>query len=209
MRTLLVIGLLLASRATASGQVLASSADTLPRRLKVEGNTVPLSMGHLCRVGVAADFVFIGGQRFELQETADAEQLFFVSAERDRTIRELLWLQVEEILPGLKGGYTYAQDSNRVVNTLALKLDIRTNRGTPPAGSDGAAMRSYVTSRGYVFPPLAPRLRMVHLPEPGGRREFMAIYLSALRVALPDTSLEMTLKRALDKLRLEPCRQGQ
>jgi hypothetical protein len=153
--------------------------------------------------------VFIGGQRFELQETADAEQLFFVSAERDRTIRELLWLQVEELLPGLRGGYTYAQDSNRVVNTLPLKLDIRTNRGTPPAGSDGAAMRSYVTSRGYVFPPLAPRLRMVYLPEPGGRREFMVIYLSALRLALPDTSLEMTLKRALDKLRLEPCRQGQ
>ena len=45
----------------------------VPRQLTVRRNVLTPNLGHLCRVEVAANFGYAGGQRFILQSVADAE----------------------------------------------------------------------------------------------------------------------------------------
>jgi hypothetical protein len=194
------------SAATTAQPSAAQSGDTLPRRLTVAAQTVPLRVGGLCEVRLAPAFAYIGGQRFVLQGVADAEQHFFVAADSSRTIHRAVWLQAEEILPDHAGGYDYSSDSSRTVSTLQWAVNLRSNRGDPRPGSDGAAMLGYLTARGYRFPRMGPRLRLVYLPEPRGRREVMIIYLEALEVAAPDTSLDGVLARAQAAIRVGACR---
>ena len=196
----------LAVTALSPGLSAQTPPDTLPRRLTVRRNVLTPDLGQLCRVEVAANFVYAGGQRFILQSVADAEQHFFVNADSSRTIRDAFWVQRESLLPGQSGGYTYDADSTRTVGGLLWKVDLRTNRGSPRPGSDGAAAVEFLLRSGYRFPPLAPRLRLVYLPVVGGPDELMIIYWSSLSSALPDTSLAATLRRVNRSLAVTACR---
>jgi hypothetical protein len=196
-------------------------ADTLHHRFKVIKNRLAFSpvpvrygrgygeqpnMGQLCAITPLEAFEYIGGARFILQETADAEQHFFVRADAEKNVRELLWFQIEDGIPGKSRGYTYATDSLRRFAGLEWRVDVRQSIGfRPPPGSDGAAMRALVASRGYFLPPMAPRLRLVYLPKPGGLQEFMIIHLTELRAAGADTTFTATLERAKNRFNLQIC----
>lgn len=190
---------------TLSNLAIAQAGDTLPRRLKVTAGTISPRIGGLCRVQLAPAFSYVGGQRFVLLGVADAEQHFFVAADSAKVIRQAVWLQAEETLPDQSGGYDYSSDSSRTLSTLPWAVNLRLNRGAPRPGSDGAAMLGYLTARGYHFPQMAPRLRLVYVPEPRGRREFMIIYLEAMDVTAPDTALDGVLARALHAIQLKAC----
>ena len=158
----------------------------------------------LAAISVPEAFTYIGGQRFVLQEIADAEQHFFVRLDTGRVVRELVWIQVETGLPGKSGGYTYAQDSIRRFAGLEWRVDVRGTSGyLPPLGSDGAAMRAFVAKQGYTLQRMAPRIRLVYLPKPGGLVEFMVIHLTAAAAAGADTTFGATLERAKSRLRVE------
>lgn len=175
-------------------------------RLRVTGTTVELSTGRLCQARAGPEFRYAGGQRFILKSVADAEQHFFVSADSDGTIRRLYWLQAEELLPGREGGYDYTSDSLRTVGTLPWWVSLRAVTGAPQAGSDRDATVKYLTAHGFRFPALAPRLRLVHVPEARARREFMVIYQEAASLAGADTSFDAVLARARQGLQFQICR---
>lgn len=196
----------LPAQSTGKPDTLPLKPDTLPLRLRVTGSTVELSTGRLCQARAGREFRYTGGQRFILKSVADAEQHFFVSAGTDGTIRRLYWLQAEELLPGRLGGYDYTSDSLRTLDTLPWWVSLRAVTGPPQAGSDRDATVKYLTAHGFTFPALAPRLRLVHVPEPRGRREFMVIYLEAASLAGVDTSFDAVLARARQGLKFQACR---
>jgi hypothetical protein len=185
--------------------VLAQLPDTLPRRLAPTASGIRPQIGNLCRVQIAAEYQYLGGQRFILQGNADAEQHFFVVADSAKRLRQLYWLQSEVMLSEQGQGYNYSRDSSRTLGGVPWAVDHRLNRGGPRPGSDGAAMVAYVQGAGYEFPALAARLRLVYLPELGGRREFMVIYLEAAAVAGTDTTFSAAFARGTRGVRFFPC----
>ena len=217
-RGAVLIAALIVAPAIASAQL---PPDTLHHRFKVIKNRLAFSpvpilygrgfpeqpnMGQLCAITPLEAFKYIGGTRFILQEIADAEQHFFVRADDDRNVRELLWFQIEDGIPGKSRGYTYATDSIRRFAGLEWRADVRQSIGfRPPPGSDGAAMRAFVASKGYFLPPMAPRLRLVYLPKPGGLQEFMIIHLTTAAAAGADTTFAATLERAKNRFNVQIC----
>jgi hypothetical protein len=201
------------------GALTSEPADTVHRWFRVVKNRIPFNpvpvlygsewpetpyLEQMAAISVPEAFTYIGGQRFILQQTADAEQHFFVRADDDKVVRELIWVQVEIGIPGKSRGYTYAQDSVRRFAGLEWRVDVRSTAGyLPPPGSDGAAMRSFVERKGYVLQRMAPRIRLVYLPKPGGMQEVMVIHLTAADAAGADTTFSSTLERAKTRLRVE------
>jgi hypothetical protein len=168
------------------------------------GYTQQPDLGRLAAISAPDAFRYVGGRRFILQDVADAEQHFWVRVDTGKVVRELLWFQVEDGIPGKSGGYTYAADREEHFAGLGWRVDVRSTAGyTPPPGSDGAAMRDYLAKKGYVLPPMAPRIRLVYLPKPGGLQEFMVIHLVAAAAAGADTTYDATLERAKSRLRIE------
>lgn len=206
-----VTGAILASPAGAQVRggaltTLPLRTDTLKRNLVVRKNVLTPKLGQICTIQIPESFTYIGGQRFILQETADAEQHIFVRTDSGKVVRELVWLQVEIGIPGKSRGYTYAQDSIRRFSGLEWRVDVRSTSGfAPPPGSDGAAMRAFVAAKGYELQPMAPRLRLVYLPKPGGLEEFMIIHLTAASAAGADTTLDATVNRAKNRLNIRIC----
>jgi hypothetical protein len=210
-----------AALALAPALASAQPADSLHNRYRVVKNMLPFkpvpirfgrgyteqpNMGQLCEVTIPQAFEYIGGRRFILQEVADAEQHFFVRADEAKNVQELIWLQIEDGIPGKSRGYTYATDSLRRFAGLEWRLDLRSTRGfVPPPGSDGAAMRAFLASKGYGLQPMAPRLRLVYLPKPGGLQEFMVIHLTATSVAGADTTFDASFARAKNRLLVRIC----
>ena len=121
-------------------------------------------------------------------------------------VRQIYWLQAEELLPDKPGDYDYTSDSLRMVNGLPWWVNLRAMNGPVQPGSDRAAMTDYLTAHGYRVPAFAPRLRLVYVPEPRGRREFMVVYLESQEAAGPDTSFQATLTRAKRGMTFGMCR---
>ncbi len=220
-RTSALLGfVLLFAPALLRAQAAQRPADSTHLRFKVIKNRlafspVPLlygagypeqpNMGQLCAITPLDAFKYIGAQRFVIQETADAEQHIFVRADDDKNVRELLWFQVEDGIPGRSRGYTYATDSMRRFAGLEWRVDVRSTGPRPAPGSDGAAMRELVASKGYFLPPMAPRLRLVYLPKPGGMQEFMVIHLTARSAVGFDTTFTDTYERVKNRFNVQIC----
>jgi hypothetical protein len=221
--TALVASLTVATSSVGAQVVTADKppGDTLHNRFRVVKNRLAFSpvpirygkgwpeqpdMGQMCAITPLAAFDYIGGRRFILQEIADAEQHFYVRADADKVVRELLWLQIEEGIPGKSNGYTYAGDSLRRFAGIEWRVDVRSASAMrPPPGSDGSAMRAFVISKGYALPPMAPRVRLVYLPKPGGLKEFMIIHLTAASAAGADTTFSASFDRAKNRFNLQIC----
>jgi hypothetical protein len=199
---LALAGLACAVRPAAAQEQLS---DTLPRQVPAGPGDLAPKVGNLCRVQIAPAYRYLGGQRFILQETADAEQHFYARADTAGRILQLYWFQAESKLPGKGKGYDYSRDSTRTLDDLEWAVTVRGDRGDPPAGSDGAAMQAFVEAAGLTFPPMGPTLRMVFLPKPGARQELMVVYLESNGIARGDGSFEGVLKRGKRGLRFVPC----
>ncbi len=181
------------------------AADTLPLRLRINRQAIPLQLGKLCEVKAGAGLHYAGGRRFILKSVADAEQHFFLAADAKGEIQRLYWLQAEELLPDARGGYDYTSDSARTINGLSWWASLRDMNGPVQPGSDRAAMVRFLEQRGYHLPLMAPRLRLVYVPEPLGRREFMVVYLESAASAAADTGFAATVARATRGLQFKRC----
>jgi hypothetical protein len=187
--------------------VHAQLPDTLPRQVPAGPGDLAAKVGGVCRVQIAPAYRYLGGQRFVLQESADAEQHFYVRADSAGKIQQLYWFQVESKLPGQSGGYHYGRDSSVTLNDLPFAVSLRDSRGDadPPPGSDAAAMMEFVRAAGLTFPPMGRPLRMVYTAKPGARQELMVVYLESRAQAKAGPTFEGVLKRGRRSLRFLPC----
>jgi len=184
----------------------AQLPDTLPRQVPAGPGDLAVKVAGVCRVQIAPAYRYLGGQRFVLQETADAEQHFYVRADSTGKILQLYWFQVESKLPGQSGGYSYGRDTTVDLNDLPFAVSLRPGGEADPApGSDAAAMMDYVRAAGLTFPPMGRALRMVHTAKPGAKQELMVVYLESKAQARADPGFDGVLKRGRRALRFVAC----
>lgn len=132
----------------------------------------------------AAPFKYAGGHSFVLYGVADAEQYFFVDADKDGVIKRMYWVQFEGYLPTNTHAYDY--EPTKVVNIGGLDFiadayarNIKADPGRPD--SDGSRARAFLESKGYrLGSDDVLSQRLVHLVDAAKRNELMIIYLEDL-----------------------------
>jgi hypothetical protein len=168
-----------------------SRQDTLPIRHSPQGNVLTLNIGRLSELAIDTQFKYIGGQRFILGNSADAEQHVFAATESNGALHSFYWIQIEELLPHREGGYNYNADPTLVHHGFELRLNRRTYTTAPEGNSDRARAFDILQRRGFSVPAGAARVRLVYLPEANARREVMVIY-----VRLPNVSDARSIEAA-------------
>lgn len=142
-------------------------------------------VGAVASIEVGSEFVYVGGQRFTLRETADAEQHLYVVADSSRTVQRMVWLQFEELLTAA-GSYNYSTDGKHELGGVEFAVNVREYASPPDAASDRARAFGFVTSRGYRVPDGGWRIRFVYVPDSAARRELMIIYLETPQAEVPN-----------------------
>jgi hypothetical protein len=127
------------------------------------------------------DFKYAGGHKFVLYDVANAEQHFYVDADKDGRVKRMYWVQFEGYLPTNTNTYNYTP--TKIVNIGGLDFiadayprNIKTNPGR--AGGDGIRAREFLATKGYKLASdeiLSQRL--VHLIGDKKRDELMIIYV--------------------------------
>lgn len=129
-------------------------------------------------------FKYAGGHSFVLYEVANAEQHFFVDADKDGRIKRMYWIQFEGYLPS--NTHTYDYKSPKTVNIGGLDFfadayarNIKASPGRPD--SDGSRARAFLAGKGYrLGSDEVLSQRLVHLVDQTKRSELMIIYLEDL-----------------------------
>ena len=175
----------------------------MPLRYAPRDGVLTVNSGALRELVVREPFTYVGGQRFILGGTADAEQHLFVVADSAKIVQQLYWVQIEELLPGKGDAYDYGGDSTVAFSGFDLPANFRTYTTPAAAGSDRARAFDYITARGYTIPSGGTRVRLVHLPDTPSRREVMVVYFeSSPRAATdPHASLLERAARGLSLIR--------
>ncbi len=136
------------------------------------------------RLEVDKNFKYVGSQSFVLYDVANAEQHFFVDADKEGRVKRFYWIQFEGYLPTNTNTYRYK--ANKVVNLGGLDfiadahaVNIKANPS--PANSDGSKARSFLENKGYrIAGDDLLMQRLVHLVDEAKRNELMIIYLEDL-----------------------------
>ncbi|HEX6732439.1 MAG TPA: hypothetical protein VF074_20645 [Pyrinomonadaceae bacterium] len=157
-------------------------SQTLPIR-RIDGQT--LSSSNVPKVTLKFDkaFKYVGTQSFVLYDVANAEQHFFVDADKDKRVKRFYWIQFEGYLP--TNTHTYNYQSNKVVKigNLDFFADAyaRNIKATPSrAGSDGSRAQEFLKGKGFTIGDEIIMQRLVHLTDATKRNELMIIYMEDL-----------------------------
>jgi hypothetical protein len=150
----------------------------------VKDRTLTSTQQPAVRLEFSMPFKYAGGHSFILYEVANAEQHFFVDADKDGRIKRMYWVQFEGYLPS--NTHTYDYNSPKKVNIGGLEFfadayarNIKANPGRPD--SDGAKARAFLASKGYhLGSDDVMTQRLVHLVDEAKRNELMIIYLEDL-----------------------------
>jgi len=139
-------------------------------------------------------FKYAGTQSFVLYNVANAEQHFFVDADKQGRIRRLYWVQFEGYLPNNTHAYRY--QATKTVNLGGLDFiadaDARNRKENPSRpNSDGSRAQAFLESKGYRLGDEVLLQRLVHLIDEAKRNELMVIYLEDLS-ALGFTAADFT-----------------
>jgi hypothetical protein len=129
-------------------------------------------------------FKYAGAQSFVLYNVANAEQHFFVDADKDGRMKRFYWIQFEGYLPD--NTHTYDYNSPKIINTGgfdffadAYARTLTGNLGRPD--SDGNRARAFLTAKGFkMASPEVMYQRLVHLVDETKRSELMIIYAEDL-----------------------------
>ena len=157
-------------------------SQTLPVR-KIDGHKLTSSAQPKVTLRFDNDFTYAGSQSFVLYNVANAEQHFFVDADKNKRIQRLYWVQFEGYLPN--NTHTYRYEPNKVVQIGHLSFivdsfarNVKNDAGRP--GSDGARARDFLRSKGFTLGDEIMFQRLVHLTDQTKRNELMIIYLEDL-----------------------------
>ncbi|SRR5258708_1529071 len=188
---LLGLGILLGGHGASSAVTSTMSAlsPMLPQEIRTKTGTVQgqaLTFAGMPSLRLKFDnaFKYAGTQSFVLYDVANAEQHFFVDADKAGRIKRMYWIQFEGYLPSNTHTYKYA--ATKTVNLAGLDFiadvyarNVRANPGRPD--SDGSRARAFLESKGHrmasdevIFQ------RLVHLVDESKRAEIMIIYLEDL-----------------------------
>lgn len=129
-------------------------------------------------------FKYAGGHSFVLYDVANAEQHFFVEADKEGRVSRMYWIQFEGYLPD--NTYSYNYKSPKIVNIGGLDFfadvyarSMKGNTGRPD--SDGNRAREFLASKGYkIGSTEVVSQRLVNLIDAAKRNELMIIYLEDL-----------------------------
>jgi hypothetical protein len=180
-QTIIAVLFLLASSLIATAQPAASLREATGRTLKSKQMpAVDLTFGR--------DFKYVGGHRFVLYDVANAEQHFYVDADKEGRIRRMYWVQFEGYLPS--NTHTYKYTPTKIVNIGGLDFvadawarNIKLNPGRPDG--DGAKARAFLETKGYkLASDEVLSQRLVHLIGEPKRDELMIIYLEVSPVGM-------------------------
>jgi hypothetical protein len=157
---------------------------TPPLSRKVKGRKLTSTQLPAVQLEFAKGFKYAGGQSFVLYEVANAEQHFFVDADKEGLIKRFYWIQFEGYLPN--NTHTYRYKANKTVDlgglaffADALALNIKVNTGRPD--SDGSRAQAFLLSKGYRMASDEVLMqRLVHLTDETKRNELMIIYMEDL-----------------------------
>lgn len=129
-------------------------------------------------------FKYAGGHSFVLYDVANAEQHFFVDADKDGRLRRFYWIQFESYLPDNTHSYNYKSPKIVDIGGLNFFSDVyaRSLKGdTGRPDSDGNRARAFLASKGYKMTGTEViSQRLVHLIDQAKRNELMIIYLEDL-----------------------------
>jgi hypothetical protein len=136
------------------------------------------------RIEFDKGFKYAGGHRFILYDVANAEQHFFIDADKERRIKRMYWVQFEGYLPSNNNTYRYKINKTASIGGLEFIADayarnVKANPGRPD--SDGARARDFLESKGYrMASDDVLSQRLVHLIGEAKRDELMIIYMEDL-----------------------------
>ena len=172
----------------------ATAAMTLSQTPRVNGSNIQarrvtgqtLTSTHLPAVRIKFDkaLKYVGNQSFVLYDVANAEQHFFVDADKQGRIKRMYWVQFEGYLPNNTHSYDYKSSSSVDIGGLTFIGDaharnISGNQGR--ADSDGNRGRAFLEAKGYRMASNEVLWqRLVHLVDEAKRNELMIIYLEDL-----------------------------
>jgi hypothetical protein len=129
-------------------------------------------------------FKYIGTQTFVLYDVANAEQHFFVDADKLGRVRRLYWVQFEGYLPNNTHSYRYRINKTVSLGGLDFIADAyarnkKTSQGRPD--SDGSRALAFLESKGYrMASDEILSQRLVYLIDEAKRNELMVIYVEDL-----------------------------
>jgi glycine cleavage system regulatory protein len=138
------------------------------------------------RIDLPIDAQFIGSDRWNLFEVADAEIYMFVEADANKKIIRYYWIQFEAYLPSATDYfYEYKNGTNEIISDLDFNLRARfgPTAETPKTGSDLEHAYKLIADAGYTLPPDLMNVRFVHLTDASKRKELMVIYAEDLALA--------------------------
>lgn len=172
----------LALTVVACGQSKTTTAPPVTR--SVSGQVLTSPETPAVRLEFDKAFKYIGSQSFVLYDVANAEQHFFVDADKDGRIKRFFWVQFEGYLPTNDHSYDYK--SPKVVNMGGLDFfadayprSLKGNMGRPD--SDGNRARAFLESKGLRMTGTEIlQQRLVHLVDKEKRNELMFIYIENL-----------------------------
>jgi hypothetical protein len=162
----------------------ALAADKAPDR-KVEGTTVSSSHDPALKITLPATAQYVGSDRWNLYDFADAEVHVFVEADAQKRIQRVYWLQFEGFLPD--NTHTYKYPFTEKLTHDGLEFDVKARFGPtnqpPKPGSDLERVLSLLGKGGYQMPAESMNVRLVYLPDEAKRKELMIIYAEDLAPA--------------------------
>ena len=143
-KTIIVAALVLISAIAMSGQ------DAKLREVK--GQTIKSKDIPPVELTFGKDFKYVGGHKFVLYNVANAEQHFFVDADKDGRVRRMYWVQFEGYLPTNDKTYDYKGTKSVNIGGIDFIADtyarnIKANPGRPDG--DAAMGRAFLESKGY------------------------------------------------------------
>ena len=159
---------------------IASHSQTDQLR-EVKGRVIKSPSMPAAELEFGKDFKYAGGHKFVLYDVANAEQHFFVDADKDGRVKRMYWVQFEGYLPS--NTHTYDYKGTKTVNIGGLDFiadawarNIKINPGRPDG--DGARGRAFLESKGYrLASDEVISQRLLHFIGEKRRDELMIIYL--------------------------------
>jgi len=127
----------------------------------------------------------VGSQKFTLFERAQAEQFYFVDADKQQLIKRMYIVQFEGYLPGVNATYDYSATKaldlageNHIVEAQLVPSVSTVLKQRPE--SDAARAVSFLESKGYRGGESVLFQRFVRVVDEAKRNEFILIYIEDL-----------------------------
>jgi len=175
------IGLLLSVVAFAQS---ANKSDAKQAR-RVKGQVLTSTYLPTVRLRFDKAFKHVGSQKFTLFERAQAEQFYFVDADKQGRIKRMYIVQFEGYLPNVNAAYNYpaAKTVNIVGQSYIVEAQVVPSvsailKQNPE--SDAARAVSFLEGKGYRGGESVLFQRFVRLVDEAKRNEFILLYIEDL-----------------------------